>query len=259
VAPSNPIEKAKAYAAQKFAAVANEINQKSEEILIRTRSEFAARGAISSGARAQAEGKSRAERLKMMMQARVDSLIDGFELYDVPITDALRQWIVNEVSQMHAAAVASAAHTLLPGRVGGAGVLATMVRAVPVPVASIYCQIEERRVNPKMKPKAEGVTNVYHVSGDNSRVSIDSVDKSVNVVFTSSEQLFQTMRARVQTGIPADQQAVILDRLDALEKAKNDPSFAHRYSEFIAAAANHMTLLGPFIPALTELLRRALA
>ena len=82
-----------------------------------------------------------------------------------------------------------------------------MVRAVPIPVAAIYCQIEERRVNPKMKPRADSVTNVYYVSGENSRVNVDSVDNSVNVVLTSSEQLFETIRARVQSGVPADQQA----------------------------------------------------
>jgi hypothetical protein len=42
--------------------------------------------------------------------------------------------------------------------------------------------------------------------------------------------------------------------LDALEKAKGEKSFLTHYQEFIAVAADHMTLLCPFIPALTQMI-----
>ena len=39
-------------------------------------------------------------------------------------------------------------------------------------------------------------------------------------------------------------------------EARGKPSFGKRYSDFIASAANHMTLVAPFIPALKEILSR---
>jgi hypothetical protein len=43
-----------------------------------------------------------------------------------------------------------------------------------------------------------------------------------------------------------------------LEKAQGTKLFAERYTDFISAAANHMTIIAPFIPALSELLKKAL-
>jgi hypothetical protein len=39
-----------------------------------------------------------------------------------------------------------------------------------------------------------------------------------------------------------------------MEKAHKTPDFVTRYSNFIALAAKHMTIISPFIPALTALL-----
>jgi hypothetical protein len=133
-----------------------------------------------------------------------------------------------------------------------------IVERVAVPVAAIRCQIEERRARPKLAPQQPHVTNVYHVSGPNARLNVQSTDQSVNQVVTTSEQVFQTLRESIQSGIPSERQAEVLARLDALEKARNTPSFGVRYTEFIAAAANHMTVIAPFIPALTELLHKIL-
>ena len=81
----------------------------------------------------------------------------------------------------------------------------------------------------------------------------------MNVVIVSSEQIFTNLRQQIESEIPAgDERRDILEKLTALEQAQNSPSFTKRYSDFIAAAANHMVLLGPFIPALTELLQRTL-
>jgi hypothetical protein len=67
------------------------------------------------------------------------------------------------------------------------------------------------------------------------------------------------MRRQIRSSVPAnDEQQDILEKLAVLEAAQGSPSFPHRYSEFISTAANHMTLLAPFIPALTEILSKAL-
>jgi hypothetical protein len=206
----------------------------------------------------QAVGENRAELVKRVMQARVDALIDGFELYGVPIDEALTRFIVEEATTIHRSNLPSALNVATSGMSGGT-IAANIVRTVAVPVNSIRCQIEERRARPKMAPEQPQVTNVYHITGDNSRVNVDSTDQSVNVVVVSSEQVFQKIRDTVRSAVPAEQQADILARLQTLEQAQNGPSFGKRYTEFIASAANHMTLIAPFIPALSELLQRTLA
>lgn len=100
-------------------------------------------------------------------------------------------------------------------------------------------------------------TTVYHLYGDNSRVNVHSADQSVNVVEATSEDVFREIRNRITVNAAIEQQTAILDRLDALENAQHKPSFGERYTEFIAAAANHMNILAPFIPALTALLGKS--
>ena len=89
-------------------------------------------------------------------------------------------------------------------------------------------------------------------------MNVQSVDNSINVVEITNDQVVQRIRETIQANVPFEQRPGILERLEVLEKAQSTPSFARRYTEFIAAAANHMTLLAPFIPALTELLYKCL-
>lgn len=235
-----------------------EITRQSQESLIAVQAQLAARGLASSGPMAEAVGDNRAEMVKKLIQARVDALIDGFELYGVPITQEITNFIIQEANQVHTSAVSSAMKAAAAGMLHRGTIAVDIVKRVAIPVVSIRCQIEERRVKPKMTPQPPHVTNVYHLTGHNSRVNVQSTDQSMNVIVTGSEQLFQKIRESIQSGVPAEQQRDILERLQALEQAQDNTIFGMRYTEFIAAAANHMTLIGPFIPALTELLRKFL-
>ena len=111
-----------------------------------------------------------------------------------------------------------------------------------------------------MPKKPEGSTiNIYHVPGNNNRWLTNSQDYSVNVVTQSSDQIFASLRQEIESNIPAgEEQADILQRLGSLEAAQNSPLFMQRYAEFVAAAANHVQLISPFIPALTEMLQKVL-
>jgi hypothetical protein len=95
------------------------------------------------------------------------------------------------------------------------------------------------------------VTNILH--GDNARVNMGSVDQSVNV----AGNVFSDVRQAFLKQVPAgSEREAILAKLTQLEKAKGTPSFVERYSEFMALAANHMTVLQPFVVALAQLLTR---
>lgn len=100
--------------------------------------------------------------------------------------------------------------------------------------------------------------NVYNLVGANSRVNIQSSDSSTNVINVQSSQLFADMRQTIEQ---ASSDSVVTQRtiesLDALQAATGTKTFAKRYAEFIAVAADHVTLmtaLAPYLPALAQLL-----
>ncbi len=112
---------------------------------------------------------------------------------------------------------------------------------------------------PPLPKEGTGVTNIYHVSGYNARVNISSSDSSVNNVTLAETEIFVNLRQTLGSGVKDDQELrAILEALAALEGATGKPTFIQRYAEFISAAANHVTLIAPFIPALTELMHRTI-
>jgi hypothetical protein len=96
--------------------------------------------------------------------------------------------------------------------------------------------------------------NVFNLHGPNSRVNIQSTDHSSNSVHIEPEAVFEGLRAALRSGIHAADQESLLRRVERLEVTSRTPSFAAAYKDFIQAAANHITIIAPFIPALTSFL-----
>jgi len=95
------------------------------------------------------------------------------------------------------------------------------------------------------------VTPVSITTGDNSKVVFNSTDNSVNIQITNDnvwDKLVEVVK--MQCGNNAD----LLNIVAEMKEAKGTPSFNAKYQTFVALAANHMTVLAPFIPALTSLL-----
>ena len=113
-------------------------------------------------------------------------------------------------------------------------------------------KISETSARAQIRP---GPTHIYNVTGANARVNVQSSDSSINVSSVTNEQLFTEIANTIGAGVQNKlQRSEMLDRLSALKAAEGKPSFGERYRDFIASAADHMTLLTPFLPALTALL-----
>lgn len=96
---------------------------------------------------------------------------------------------------------------------------------------------------------------VYNLIGPNTRVNIQSADSSTNVVNIESSTLFDEMKKAIVESIQDElTRSRLVERIDAMKSAAGTQSFISRYTEFIAIAADHMTLLAPFLPALSQLL-----
>lgn len=91
------------------------------------------------------------------------------------------------------------------------------------------------------------------VTGPNSRVNLNSTDNSTNIAHTGD--VFGDMRNAIQTGVadPA-RRAEILSAIDEAEKAKGTSGFLSAYQKVVSAAADHIGLLGPFLPTLSGLI-----
>jgi len=102
-------------------------------------------------------------------------------------------------------------------------------------------------------PKHSGGNYNISLHGANARVNIRSTDNSTNTAIADS--LFTGIRHAVENGISDQaQRAHLLGQIEELEKAKDRGSFAKAYQALIASAADHMTILTPFLPALTQML-----
>jgi hypothetical protein len=96
---------------------------------------------------------------------------------------------------------------------------------------------------------------IYNVQGANPRVRVNSLDASVNVVTTSATSVFPQLKQVINDTVPDDdRRAELLSHVEDLERAQGTPSFLERYKAFMAVAADHLTLLSPFLPALTQML-----
>lgn len=90
------------------------------------------------------------------------------------------------------------------------------------------------------------------VTGDNARVNIGSTDNSTNTV--NQGALFSDVVAAIERGVPGEHGAVLIEAAREMERTQGTPDFAGAYQRFVGLAADHMTLLIPFLPALTALL-----
>ena len=113
----------------------------------------------------------------------------------------------------------------------------------------------EVRKETKIKPPRESTQIVYNLIGPNARVNIQSVDASTNLVEIGSEDLFNMLRQTIESAVKDKSLcADLTEKVDELEQTQGTRKFTEKYREFITLAADHITVLAPFIPALSQIL-----
>jgi len=118
--------------------------------------------------------------------------------------------------------------------------------------AHYQSKVEKRSARPK--PAATPHV-VYNLIGPNARVNIASNDSSTNVVNVESNVLFENLRDAIARSIAGDElKKELTQRVNEMEAAAGTNTFAAKYKAFIGVAADHISLFGPFLPALTQFL-----
>jgi hypothetical protein len=200
------------------------------------------------------------ERIKAMTQLRLNGLMEGCDLYGVEVDDFLGASLQEEVMKEMGQLIDTAQRNVLAGipRSTQSNYPQLIAEKIGDPQAWVATQIDRWRLTPK-KSGAPSVTTIYNVKGDNARFNTNSTDNSVNVVTTTSEDFFADLRGQIESEVPeGDERKKIVESLTELQASHGKPSFAQRYTDFMAAAANHIKVIAPFIPALTEMLHHVL-
>lgn len=104
----------------------------------------------------------------------------------------------------------------------------------------------------RLQQAERAANHTFNVSGPNARVNLNSTDNSTNTIISDSS-VFNQLHHTIDSSVRDDSERLRLKALiDDMEATKGQQGFAAKYQAFIAQAANHMTILAPMLPALTQ-------
>ncbi|MCA1630765.1 MAG: hypothetical protein LC785_06435 [Acidobacteria bacterium] len=121
----------------------------------------------------------------------------------------------------------------------------------------IHFEVHVEKINvagQPTRPYQSSGTN-YYLHGEHARVNINSQDQSINLSVRSVENVFSNLRQAISNQVQnVEERTVLLHQLQELEQAKGTTTFTDKYRDFMSFAADHIGVIAPFIPALSQLL-----
>jgi hypothetical protein len=102
-------------------------------------------------------------------------------------------------------------------------------------------------------PSGQGGNYSVHVSGQNARVNIGSHDQSTNIA-TQADVFGDISGALRGVVTNADELRQLLSAVDEMKRQRGGAGFIAAYRSFVSLAADHLGVLAPFLPALSQLL-----
>jgi len=116
-----------------------------------------------------------------------------------------------------------------------------------------HYQAKVRKEGSINEEKYKSIINVYNASGPNSRININSKDNSKNY-YNDTDLLFEELKLALAGIVEEEIKEKSFQILEKLNSSKRTSSYLTNYQDFISILANHMTVIAPFIPALTQLI-----
>jgi hypothetical protein len=255
------LERARQFARNRYEGEVKLIDRDHEKKLVEMRAQAAARGTIMSSGTVNETARIDAERIEALCLAKLDATLEGYDLHGVDVDDQMAITLCDQIIQGMNNLIHSTTNSLIPGMPAGSEALYKqfIAKHLSLSANSVKTEIDRKRFMAKKKTEAPSITTIYNVQGDNARWNTNSTDNSVNIVTKSSKEFFADLRGKIESEVPeGDERRKIVESLTALQASHGQPSFARRYTDFMAAAANHIKVIAPFIPALTEMLHHIL-
>ena len=118
-----------------------------------------------------------------------------------------------------------------------------------------YYEIDYRREGVRQHQRQPTNVNLHVSDSPQARVNLYSNDQSQNIINSQSEQLFSQLRELLKESIADSHDLkVLLERVDDMERNQGTDDFTRAYKDFLATAADHISILAPVLPALASLL-----
>lgn len=96
----------------------------------------------------------------------------------------------------------------------------------------------------------------YNITNESGKVNIDSVDNSVNINLSLSNEEETLFNALKELTASIEDGDIICKSVDEMHDNIGKETFVVKYNNFIQSIANHMTVFAPFIPMLSNLIAR---
>jgi len=101
--------------------------------------------------------------------------------------------------------------------------------------------------------KAMSSSAIYNISGHNTKVNINSHDESITHIGVDSKDVFEKLCEVINDQLNSDAQ--LIQAIQDMKKEKDNSGFLQKYTHFISLAKDHISLIAPFIPALTQMIK----
>jgi hypothetical protein len=192
------------------------------------------------------------ERLKANIAAHADAYIEAFNAFHLSCDEAAEKKLWQAASEFAAGSIMNVRNdrSVKRHRLGlGSPWHLEIEREMHTSVKEAIARLRHQRATVQNHPKEVVVNQTFNATGPNSRNNVNSTDNSTNIVHQGVP--FAELRKAIESGIEdGTRRVAILESLANLESAPDRESGSTRYQQFIAAAADYMTLIGPFLPAL---------
>jgi hypothetical protein len=119
-----------------------------------------------------------------------------------------------------------------------------------------HYQVKVQKIS-SLSSQKQTNTTIIHQTGDNPKVNINSEDKSISIVNKIDFKEFEEIEKLLKNEISNEnEKEICLASLNELKKSVGQETYVEKYQKFIATVSNHITIIAPFIPFLTQLLPR---
>lgn len=111
------------------------------------------------------------------------------------------------------------------------------------------------KVSNRKAPRSHQPIHV-NATGPNSRINIGSHDASFNLVQDAgTNETFASLANTLRDGVANEvERRSLLNQVEQMQSALGTPTFPERYRAFLESAARYMTILGPFLVPLGQML-----
>lgn len=102
--------------------------------------------------------------------------------------------------------------------------------------------------------ETKSVTNSYNnCFNNNEKVNFESQDHSINLKIESNQSQFSELKEIIKSQITNEaEQQELLNVVTELENNAGSSNYGESYKKFISLASDHMTVVTPFLPLLTQ-------